>query len=158
MSVLVVGLSHHSAPVSLLEQVALSPSAVGKLIEEVAIAEFVAEAVVLSTCNRVEAYADVGKFHAGVAELSGLIARHCHVPLESLTPHLYVHYDDRAVQHLLNVACGLDSMVVGEGQILGQVKDALALAQRQTTLARTLNERPLARAPGSCRQRERNQH
>jgi glutamyl-tRNA reductase len=140
MSVLVVGLSHHSAPMSLLERAALSPHAVGKLIEEVATAEYVAEAVVLSTCNRVEGYADVGKFHAGVAELSELIARHCHVPLESLTQHLYVHYDDRAVQHLLNVACGLDSMVVGETQVLGQVKTALRRAQEHGTAGRVLNE------------------
>jgi len=140
MSVLVVGLSHHTAPVSLLERVALSPHAVGKLIDDIATAEYVAEAVVLSTCNRVEAYADVAKFHAGVAELSELLARHCNVPLESMTPHLYVHYDDRAVQHLLQVACGLDSMVVGETQILGQVKTALRRAQEHGSVGRVLNE------------------
>jgi glutamyl-tRNA reductase len=140
MSVLVVGLSHHTAPVSLLEQVALSPHAVGKLIEDLAMAEYVGEAVVLSTCNRVEAYADVAKFHAGVAELSDLAARHCGVPLDSLTPHLYVHYDDRAVQHLLHVACGLDSMVVGETQILGQVRTALRRAQEHGSVGRVLNE------------------
>jgi glutamyl-tRNA reductase len=140
MSVLVVGLSHHTAPVSLLEQMALSPHAVGKLIEDLAMAEYVGEAVVLSTCNRVEAYADVAKFHAGVAELSDLVARHCGVPLDSLTPHLYVHYDDRAVQHLLHVACGLDSMVVGETQILGQVRTALRRAQEHGSVGRVLNE------------------
>jgi glutamyl-tRNA reductase len=140
MSVLVVGLSHHTAPVSLLEQVALSPHGVGKLIDDVATAEYVAEAVVLSTCNRVEAYADVAKFHAGVAELSELLSRHCNVPLDSMTPHLYVHYDDRAVQHLLHVACGLDSMVVGETQILGQVKTALRRAQEHGSVGRVLNE------------------
>jgi glutamyl-tRNA reductase len=140
MSVLVVGLSHHTAPVPLLEQVALPPHAVGKLIEDIAAAEYVTEAVVLSTCNRLEAYADVAKFHAGVAELSDLIARHCGIPLDSLTPHLYVHYEDRAVQHLFQVACGLDSMVVGETQILGQVKTALRRAQEHGSAGRVLNE------------------
>jgi glutamyl-tRNA reductase len=140
MSVLVVGLSHRTAPVSVLERVALTVEEVGKLLDDVAAAQHVSEAVVLATCNRIEVYAEVEKFHGGVAEVSDLLARHTGVSLDELTPHLYVHYEDRAVQHLFTVACGLDSMVVGEGQILGQVKGALALAQRQATLARTLNE------------------
>jgi glutamyl-tRNA reductase len=140
MSVLVVGLSHHTAPVSVLERVALPNEAVGKLIDDLATAEHVGEALVLATCNRLELYADVAKFHAGVAELSDLLVRHCHISHDSLTPHLYVHYDDRAVQHLLQVACGLDSMVVGETQILGQVKSALRRAQEHGGVGRVLNE------------------
>jgi glutamyl-tRNA reductase len=140
MSVLVVGLSHRSAPVKVLERVALTEDGTAKLLADAVAASHVAEVVVLATCNRTEVYAEVEKFHGGVADVSELLARHTGVSLEDLTPHLYVHYEDRAVQHLFTVACGLDSMVVGEGQILGQVKDALALAQRQTTLARTLNE------------------
>jgi glutamyl-tRNA reductase len=95
---------------------------------------------VLSTCNRVEVYAEVTKFHAAVAEIPDLIARYTGVPLDELTGHLYVHYEQRAVQHLYSVACGLDSMVVGEAQILGQVREALALAQRLGTAGRVLNE------------------
>ncbi len=94
----------------------------------------------LATCNRIELYADVDKFHAGVAELSTLLAHHSGVGLEELTPYLYVHYEDRAVHHLFSVACGLDSMVVGEGQILGQIKDALALGQELHTAGRLLND------------------
>ncbi len=94
----------------------------------------------LATCNRIELYADVDKFHAGVAELSTLLAQHSGVGLDELTPYLYVHYEDRAVHHLFSVACGLDSMVVGEGQILGQIKDALALAQELHTAGRLLND------------------
>jgi glutamyl-tRNA reductase len=75
-----------------------------------------------------------------VAELSTLLAQHSGVGLEELTPHLYVHYEDRAVHHLFSVACGLDSMVVGEGQILGQLRDALARAQEEHTAGRGLNE------------------
>ncbi|WP_461029382.1 glutamyl-tRNA reductase, partial [Streptomyces sparsus] len=140
MSLLVVGLSHRSAPVSVLERAALPPALRGRLLQDVVGAEPATEAAVLSTCNRIELYADVDKFHAGVAELSTLLAHHSGVGLEELTPYLYVHYEDRAVHHLFSVACGLDSMVVGEGQILGQIKDALAVAQEQHSAGRLLND------------------
>ncbi|MFB7502440.1 glutamyl-tRNA reductase [Streptomyces broussonetiae] len=140
MSLLVVGLSHRSAPVSVLERAALSTDAQIKLLQDTVAAEPAAEAAVLATCNRIELYADVDKFHAGVAELSTLLAQHSGVGLEELTPYLYVHYEDRAVHQLFSVACGLDSMVVGEGQILGQIKDSLAKAQDLHTAGRLLND------------------
>ncbi|GGQ23282.1 glutamyl-tRNA reductase [Streptomyces mutabilis] len=140
MSLLVVGLSHRSAPVSVLERASLNADAQLKLLQDTVAAEPAAEAAVLATCNRIELYADVDKFHAGVAELSTLLAQHSGVGLEELTPHLYVHYEDRAVHHLFSVACGLDSMVVGEGQILGQIKDSLARAQDLHTAGRLLND------------------
>ncbi|MEU9303954.1 glutamyl-tRNA reductase [Streptomyces sp. NPDC048269] len=140
MSLLVVGLSHRSAPVSVLERASLSADAKPKLLHDTLAAEPAAEAAVLATCNRIELYADVDKFHAGVAELSTLLAQHSGVALEELTPYLYVHYEDRAVHHLFSVACGLDSMVVGEGQILGQIKDALALGQETHTAGRLIND------------------
>lgn len=140
MSLLVVGLSHRSAPVSVLERAALAEDTKVKLLHDAVAAEPAAEAAVLSTCNRIELYADVDKFHAGVAELSTLLADHSGVPLEELTPYLYVHYEDRAVHHLFSVACGLDSMVVGEGQVLGQIKDTLSVGQEQHTAGRLLND------------------
>ncbi|MFI9720223.1 glutamyl-tRNA reductase [Streptomyces sp. NPDC052396] len=140
MSLLVVGLSHRSSPVSVLERAALTRDAQAALVHDTLAAEPAGEAAVLATCNRIELYADVDKFHAGVAELSTLLARHSGVPLDELTPYLYVHYEDRAVHHLFSVACGLDSMVVGEGQILGQIKDALALGQELHTAGRLLND------------------
>ena len=140
MSVLIVGLSHRSAPVATLEQAAVSGDALGKLIRDVFESEPVAGTFVVSTCNRVEIYADVEKFHAGLSSISELLARHSGVPLAELTRHLYVHYEDRAVQHLLAVACGLESMVVGESQILGQVRQALALAREHGTLGRVLDD------------------
>ncbi|MYY80535.1 glutamyl-tRNA reductase, partial [Streptomyces sp. SID335] len=140
MSLLVVGLSHRSAPVSVLERAALSVDAQAKLLQDTLAAEPATEAAVLATCNRIELYADVDKFHAGVAELSTLLAQHSGVGLEELTPYLYVHYEDRAVHHLFSVACGLDSMVVGEGQILGQIKDALARSQELHTAGKLLND------------------
>ncbi|WP_427921803.1 glutamyl-tRNA reductase [Streptomyces sp. cg40] len=140
MSLLVVGLSHRSAPVSLLERATLGADAQIKLLQDTVAAEPATEAAVLATCNRIELYADVDKFHAGVAELSTLLAQHSGVGLDELTPYLYVHYEDRAVHHLFSVACGLDSMVVGEGQILGQIKDALAKAQELHSAGRLLND------------------
>lgn len=140
MSLLVVGLSHRSAPVSVLERAALSADAQVKLLQDTVAAEPATEAALLATCNRIELYADVDKFHAGVAELSTLLAQHSGVGLDELTPYLYVHYEDRAVHHLFSVACGLDSMVVGEGQILGQIKDSLAKAQELHSAGRLLND------------------
>ncbi|MEU2742666.1 glutamyl-tRNA reductase [Streptomyces sp. NPDC007095] len=140
MSLLVVGLSHRSAPVSVLERATLNADAQIKLLQDTVAAEPATEATLLATCNRIELYADVDKFHAGVAELSTLLAQHSGVGLDELTPHLYVHYEDRAVHHLFSVACGLDSMVVGEGQILGQIKDALATAQELHSAGRLLND------------------
>ncbi|MEU0088854.1 glutamyl-tRNA reductase [Streptomyces sp. NPDC006274] len=140
MSLLVVGLSHRSAPVSVLERASLPADARSKLLQDTLAAEPATEATVLATCNRIELYADVDKFHAGVAELSTLLAQHSGVGLEELTPYLYVHYEDRAVHHLFSVACGLDSMVVGEGQILGQIKDALAVGQELHTAGRLIND------------------
>ncbi|MER7580050.1 glutamyl-tRNA reductase [Kitasatospora sp. NPDC097691] len=140
MSLLVVGLSHRTAPVGVLERAALTGDVPTRLLHDAAATATVAEAALLNTCNRIELYADVDKFHAGVAELSLLLAHHSGVDLEELTSHLYVHYEDRAVHHLFSVACGLDSMVVGEGQILGQLRDALAKAQEEHTAGRDLNE------------------
>ena len=140
MSVLVVGLSHKSAPVAVLERAAVSGDTVTKLLRDVVQAEPVAEAFVVSTCNRVEVYADVDRFHAGVTAICELLARHCGVPSHELTQYLYVHYEDRAVSHLLAVAAGLDSMVVGEDQILGQVRSAVKLAAEQGTAGRVLGE------------------
>jgi glutamyl-tRNA reductase len=138
MSVLVVGLSHRSAPVAVLERASLGGDSQAKLLTDVVASEHAVEALALSTCNRVEVYADVDKFHGGLADVSELLARHAGVPLEALTPHLYVHYEDRAVAHLFSVVCGLDSMVVGESQIVAQVKHALRLGQQAGTAGRVL--------------------
>jgi glutamyl-tRNA reductase len=140
VSVLVVGLSHKSAPAEVLERAAVSGDTLAKLIWDLARAEPVAEVFVVSTCNRVEVYADADRFHAGVAAICELLARHCGVPEPELTRHLYAHYADRAVSHLLAVACGLDSVAVGEEQILGQVRSALKLARGQGTVGRVLGD------------------
>ncbi|OIV35291.1 glutamyl-tRNA reductase, partial [Mangrovactinospora gilvigrisea] len=133
-------MSHRTAPVSLLERAALDGDARLGVLTAALAAEPVTEAVLLSTCNRLELYANVEKFHAGLDEVSAVLAARTGVPLEELSEHLYVHYEDRAVHHLYTVACGLDSMVVGEGQILAQLKDALGTAQTHGTAGRLTNE------------------
>jgi glutamyl-tRNA reductase len=140
VSVLVVGLSHKSAPMPVLEQAVVSGDALAKLLRDLVLTDPVAETFVVSSCNRIEVYADVDRFHAGVTAICELLARHCGGQATDLTAHLYVHYEDRAVAHLLTVACGLDSVVVGEGQILGQVRSALKLAEEHGTVGRVLGD------------------
>jgi glutamyl-tRNA reductase len=124
--------------VSLLERTVQSDDGVVKLLADLVAAEHVDEALVLSTCNRLEVYADVTKFHGGVQDVTERIASRTGVALEELAGHLYVHYEDRAVQHLFSVASGLDSMVVGEQQILGQLRTALQVAREEEGVGRTL--------------------
>jgi glutamyl-tRNA reductase len=142
VSVLVVGVSHKTAPVSVLERLTLDAAGVDKLVHGVSQAEHVLEATVLATCNRVEIYAEVDRFHGSVEAVSRLLcelaARVDGAP-EDVLPHLYVHYDDGAVSHAFHVASGLESMVVGEGQILGQVREALRVGQESGTVGPALN-------------------
>ena len=130
MSVLVLGLSHHSAPMALLERVSLDPDSADRLAHRVAAAEAVEGAVVLSTCNRLELYAGALTFHGALASMGEALAAESGVALEQLREHLYVHYEDRAVAHACSVAAGLDSMAVGESQILGQLREAYRAGQR----------------------------
>jgi glutamyl-tRNA reductase len=139
MSVLVVGMSHKSAPVAVLEQVARDAESAQKLIRDVFDVEHVVEATVLSTCNRIEVYAEVDRFHGSVEAISRLLLSPSVEADDLLVPHLYVHYDDAAVSHLFHVASGLDSMVVGESQILGQAREALRVGQESGTVGPALN-------------------
>jgi glutamyl-tRNA reductase len=139
MSVLVVGVSHRTAPVSVLERLALDADGVDKLVHAVASSEHVTEATALSTCNRIEIYAEVDRFHGSVEAVSRMLCELTDERPEDVVPHLYVHYDDGAVSHLFHVAAGLDSMVVGEGQILGQAREALRVGQEGGTIGPALN-------------------
>ncbi len=140
MSLVVVGLSHRSSPVGVLEQVAVSAAETGKVLGQLLEREHIAEALVLSTCNRVEVYAVVTTFHGGLADITDVLARQSAVALDELSDHLYVHYAVAGVEHLFSVAAGLDSMVVGEPQILGQLRTAYAGAEAAGTIGRTLHE------------------
>jgi glutamyl-tRNA reductase len=140
MSILVVGASYRSAPVELLERLAGGgDDTAGKLRRATLDSPLVTEAVVLATCNRVEVYAEVDRFHGGVDHVSSLLAERAGLPLDDIVPALYVHYDDAATGHLFGVAAGLDSMVVGESQILGQVREALRQAQDDQSVGPAVN-------------------
>lgn len=139
MSVLVVGMSHNSAPMSVLEQIARDSAGVHKLIAQVQDIDPIREVTVLATCNRIEVYAEVDRFHGSVEGISALLCEPMAGPEQVGTNHLYVHYDDGAVTHLFNVASGLDSMVLGESQILGQAREALRVGQEIGSIGHTLN-------------------
>jgi glutamyl-tRNA reductase len=139
MSILVVGISHKSAPVAVLERVALDRDGVNKLLGDVVACSHVSEAVVVATCNRLEIYTEVDRFHGSVEDVSRLLVDRADESTAGILPHLYVHYDDGAVSHLFHVAAGLDSMAVGEGQILGQTREALRRGQAQGTVGPALN-------------------
>jgi glutamyl-tRNA reductase len=140
MSLLVVGLSHRTAPVSLLERAAVGADELPAMLAELLRGDHVSEVLVLSTCNRVEVYAEVDRFHAGLQDASTVLASRVGLDVPSLGEHLYVHYEDAAVLHLFSVAAGLDSMVVGESQILGQLRTAYATAAELDAVNRELHE------------------
>ncbi|MGZ4517053.1 MAG: glutamyl-tRNA reductase [Mycobacteriaceae bacterium] len=140
MSVLLVGISHRSAPVAMLERVAVGDSERPKLLEELLRSPRISEAMLVSTCNRVEVYAVVDAFHGALTDVGEVLARHADTEVNDLTKHLYVRYSESAVEHLFTVASGLDSMVVGEQQIIGQIRAAYAAADAEQAAGRTVHE------------------
>lgn len=140
MSVLLFGVSHRSAPVSVLEQLSTDESDQAKIIDEVLRSSLVTEAMVLSTCNRVEIYAVVEAFHGGLSIIGQVLSDHSGMSLNDLTKYAYVRYAEAAVEHLFAVTSGLDSAVIGEAQVLGQVRRAYASAEEHQTVGRTLHE------------------
>jgi glutamyl-tRNA reductase len=140
VSVLLFGVSHRSAPVSVLEQLSTDEADQAKFIEQILQSSLVTEAMVLSTCNRVEVYAVVEAFHGGLSVIGQVLSEHSGMSLQDLTRYAYVRYAEAAVEHLFSVASGLDSAVVGEAQVLGQVRRAYATAETNHTVGRTLHE------------------
>jgi glutamyl-tRNA reductase len=140
VNLLVVGASHHTADLALLERLAVPPVGLPDTLGELLQREHVTEAVALSTCNRVEIYAGVAGFHGGLADISAVLAERAGVEPARLAPHLYVRWDAEAVTHALRVAAGLDSMVVGEAQILGQLRAAYTVASEADAAGRLLHE------------------
>ncbi|MCV7252528.1 glutamyl-tRNA reductase [Mycolicibacterium fluoranthenivorans] len=140
MSVLLFGVSHRSAPVSVLEQLSTDESDQAKIIDQVLQSSLVTEAMVLSTCNRVEVYAVVEAFHGGLSVIGQVLSEHSGMGLNDLTKYAYVRYAEAAVEHLFAVTSGLDSLVMGEQQVLGQVRRAYASAEANHTVGRTLHE------------------
>jgi glutamyl-tRNA reductase len=139
VSLLVVGLSYRTAPLALLERAALADDDCRRLEARLCHGVHIAEAVAMSTCNRLEVYVEVSKFHGGVADVGEQLAEVTGVRLSDLTEHLYVHYEAAAVAHLFEVVCGLDSMAVGEQQIIGQVRSAMRAAEETGSVGRSLS-------------------
>ncbi|ROT31971.1 glutamyl-tRNA reductase [Micromonospora sp. HM5-17] len=140
MNLLVVGASHRTAPVAVLERLSVASGDLPAILRRLLQQPYVGEAVVVSTCNRVEVYAAVSGFHGGLGDICAVLAGHAGSTPADLANHLYVHYDGAAVEHVFRVAAGLDSMVVGEAQILGQLRDAYHVASEADAPGRLLHE------------------
>ena len=138
MSIVVVGVNHRTAPIELLERLSIAEEMLPKALSQLNNYEHVLEGAILSTCNRVEVYASVSKFHGGAQDLKNFLAEFCHVAPEDFSDHAYTYHDDSAVKHLFRVASGIDSMVVGESEILGQVRRAFQAALEEGILHRVL--------------------
>ncbi|GCE43324.1 Glutamyl-tRNA reductase [Rhodococcus wratislaviensis] len=123
-----------------LERVAVTDTDRPKLTDKLLASSHISEAMIVSTCNRVEIYAVVDAFHGALAEVGELLADHSGLDLTDLHRHAYVRYSEAAAEHLFAVASGLDSMVIGEQQILGQIRTAYASSDAQQAAGRTLHE------------------
>ena len=131
MSMLVVGMSHQSAPVALLERLSMDDTVRNDTCEVLVSKPSLSEAMIVSTCNRLEVYTVTNSFHTGVQDVVKVLAGNSGVDEDELRGYLYVRYADAAAEHLLTVTAGLDSVVVGEQQIIGQVRTAYQLAAEQ---------------------------
>ena len=139
MSIVVIGVSHRTGTLPLLERLAIRPDQQGKAIAGLVTRHNISEAVVLSTCNRTEIYAVAERFHGAYADIRDFLCDLAGLGPDELHPHLYSQHDDAAVTHLFEVAAGLDSAVLGESEILGQVRSAWKLAQHEGGAKTTLN-------------------
>ena len=139
MSIVVIGLNHRSTPLDLLERMTIGDAALPKALHDLISRTDVTEAVVLSTCNRTEVYAVAERFHGAYRDVRDFLAEVAFLAPEDFSDHLYTHYDAPAVTHLFGVASGLDSAVLGESEILGQVKAAWDRAREEGTAGPALN-------------------
>jgi glutamyl-tRNA reductase len=131
VSLVVVGLNHRTAPVELLERMAVPPAGLRKALHSLAASEHLTDVVLLSTCNRTEVYVRAERFHAAVEHVRDFLTDQSGLGPDDLAAHLYAYHDDAAVAHLFGVAAGIDSMIVGEGEVLGQVREAGLAAERE---------------------------
>ena len=140
MNLLSVGASYRTADVGTLERLTIPADEVPALLQKLVAQPYVGEAVVLSTCNRVEIYTAVSGFHGGLGDICNVLSAESGIPASELAGHLYVHYDEAAVRHSFRVSAGLESMVVGEAQILGQLRDAYHAATDADSAGRLMHE------------------
>jgi len=139
VSVVVIGLNHRTAPLELLERMAIGDGQLPKALHDLCTRPNISEALVLSTCNRTEVYAVAERFHGAYGDIRGFLADFSYLPPDEFADHLYVHYDTAAVSHLMSVTAGLDSAVLGESEVQGQVKLAWERARAEGTAGPALN-------------------
>ncbi|HEY5974528.1 MAG TPA: glutamyl-tRNA reductase [Geobacteraceae bacterium] len=139
MNIIVVGLSHKTAPVEIREKVAFAPTQMEKPLKALVDLPDITEAVIVSTCNRVEIYVTSRDIAGGMARVKRFLADYHNFPLETLEQHLYSHHGEEAIRHAFRVSSSLDSMVVGEPQILGQIKTAYGYAAEYKSSGIILN-------------------
>ncbi|MEY4015376.1 MAG: glutamyl-tRNA reductase [Actinobacteria bacterium] len=139
MSIVVLGVNYHTSPVTLLEKVMIPVPAMSEALRALSSHSDIREVVVLSTCNRTEVYAVAERFHGAHTDILQFLCETSGLSADDITPHLYSQYDDDAVVHLFEVAAGIDSAVLGETEIVGQVRDAWDFAMKQGTSRSTLN-------------------
>ncbi len=139
MSVVVVGLNHRTVPLSILETMAVPPSRLAKALHDLDGSEHLSEVVLVSTCQRTEIYAVANRYHGAVSEIRNFMAAWSGTPPEAFSSHLYEYHDEAAVRHLFKVAAGLDSALLGEGEILRQLGDAWQQAHREGTAGPVLS-------------------
>ena len=139
MSIVVIGVNHRTSPVELLERVSIHDTAMPKALHNLIVKDDIREVVVLSTCNRTEVYAVAERFHGAYDDIRDFLCETSGMPAGDITPHLYSQHDEAAVSHLFEVAAGLDSAVLGESEIVGQVRDAWERAMGEGVSRSTLN-------------------
>jgi glutamyl-tRNA reductase len=139
MSIVVLGVNYHTSPVTLLEKVMIPVPAMSEALRVLSSHSDIREVVVLSTCNRTEVYAVAERFHGAHTDILEFLCETSGLSADDITPHLYSQFDDDAVVHLFEVAAGIDSAVLGETEIVGQVRDAWDFAMKQGTSRSTLN-------------------
>ena len=139
MSIVVIGINHRTAPVTLLERMTIPEPSLPKALHNLGVRDDIREVVVLSTCNRTEVYAVVERFHGAYDDIRDFFCETSGLASEDVTPHLFSQHDEAAVAHLFGVASGLDSAVIGESEIIGQVRDAWETAMAQGVARSSLN-------------------
>ncbi len=139
MNIIVIGLSHRTATVEIREKVAFSPSLIEKPLHDLIALDDIVEGVIVSTCNRVEIYATTRDIAGGISRIKRFMADHHCIPLETLEPYLYSYHSEAAIRHVFRVASSLDSMIVGEPQILGQIKTSYGYAAEYKSSGIILN-------------------
>ncbi|MGG4218938.1 glutamyl-tRNA reductase [Paenibacillus jamilae] len=139
MHIVVVGLNYRTAPVEVRERFTFAEQDLPKALEQLKLTKSVLEGVVVATCNRTEIYVVVDRLHMCGYFIRSFMEQWFGIPRDHFTQHLYIYEDEQAIRHLFRVTCGLDSMVIGETQILGQVKNAFLQAQSQKITATWFN-------------------